>query len=170
MKTNFCAAAILIAACFLGLGFSKSPKLKAKDLQPLVGGQWTGTLTYLDYGRNKKVSIPANLTVTAAASADDKLAWIFEYQYPDEPKENNKETVTLSRDGKIFDGETVVERKKLDGGTLKIVTEKAGTDNDKKSLFRYTYLISKTSFSIKKEVRHDGEPEFFERNQYSWKR
>lgn len=168
MKMNVFAAALLIGACFLVLGFSKSPKVKAKDLQQLTGTQWTGTLTYLDYGKNKKVSIPANLIVTTSAA--DKLSWVFDYQYPDEPKANSKETVTLSRDGKIFDGETVVEKNKLDDGTIKIVTEKAGMDNDKKSQFRFTYLLSRTSFSIKKEVKYDGTNEFFERNQYSWKR
>jgi hypothetical protein len=65
----------------------------------------------------------------------------------------------------------VVEKTFLPNDILKIVTQKEGMDNDKKAIFRHTYLIGKTSFSIKKEVKYD-EPgaEFFPRNQYSWTR
>lgn len=161
-------AVLLISSSFLGLGFSSAPKIKSKDLQLVAGAQWTGTLTYLDYGKNKKVSIGSNLIVTQ--SADDKRAWIFDYQYPKEPKANSRETVTISRNGKTIDGETIIGRKKLDDGTLEIITEKTGEDDDKKSLFRFTYLIGKKSFSIKKEVKYDGTTEFFVRNEYSWKR
>jgi len=115
-------------------------------------------LFYLDYGKNTKVSIPSNLTITQ--SKDNKSSWIFEYQYPDEPKANSKETITISKDGKIFDGETVIERTSLADKTLRIVTEKSGLDNDKKALYRFTYLLSKTSFSIKKEVQYEGTTDF----------
>ncbi len=94
----------------------------------------------------------------------------FEYQYPDEPKANSTETVAIGKDGKMFDGEAVIERTNLTDKTLKIVTEKSGPDNDKKALFRFTYLLSKTSFSIKKEVKYEGTTEFFVRNEYNWKR
>jgi len=129
---------------------TKTTQVQIKDLQNLAGAQWRGTLFYLDYGKNTKVSIPSNLTVTQ--SKDNKSSWVFEYQYPDEPKANSKETVTISKDGKIFDGETVIERTSVADKTLRIVTEKSGIDNSKKALYRFTYLLSKTSFSIKKEV------------------
>lgn len=158
----------LIALSLSVFAFGQAPKVKIKDLQNLTGAQWTGTLSYLDYQKNTKVSIPSNLTVTQ--SKDDKSSWIFEYQYPDEPKANSKENIALSKDGKIFDGETVIERTSLADKTLKIVTEKSGPDNDKKALFRFTYLLNKTSFSIKKEVKYEGTTDLFVRNEYSWKR
>lgn len=161
-------SALLLASSFLGFNLLSAPKVKTKDLQILTGAQWTGTLTYLDYGTNKKVSIDSNLIVTQ--SAEDKQSWIFEYQYPKEPKANSKGTITISQDGKIIDGETVTARQNLPGDTLKIVTEKAGTDNDKKAVFRFVYLLSAKSFSIKKEVKYEDADEFFERNEYSWKR
>ena len=160
--------ALLIASSFAGLAFPQTPKVQVEDLTRLTGAQWTGGLTYLDYSSNKKVSLPSNLTVTRALG--DEMSWVFEYQYPDEPKANSKRTLTLSKDGTVFDGETVIERASLDGGTLRIVTEQSGKDNDKDALFRYTYLLGPSSFSIKKEVRPVGAAEFFERNQYSWKR
>ncbi|HEX7177685.1 MAG TPA: hypothetical protein VF240_20670 [Pyrinomonadaceae bacterium] len=161
-------SALLILSSFAGLAFPQTPKVRAEDLRPLTGAQWTGSLTYLDYRANKKVSIPSNLTVTQLAG--DEMSWVFEYQYPDEPKANSKQTVTLSKDGTVIDGETVIERTSLDGRMLRIVTEQTGKDNDKDALFRYTYLLGPSSFSLKKEVRPEGVAEFFERNQYSWKR
>jgi len=53
---------------------------------------------------------------------------------------------------------------------LTFVTVKSGMDNNKKALFRFTYMISPKSFSIKKEVRYEVMQEYLERNQYNWKR
>lgn len=162
---NILISVLLIAASFPALA---AAKVKVDDFQHLAGAQWTGTLTYLDYGRNKKVSIPSRLSVTR--SDTERRSWIFEYQYPDEPQANDKQIVAIGKDGKTIGDAKVVERTTLADKSLRIVTEKAGTDNDKPALFRYTYLLSAKSFSIKKEVRYEGASEFFERNEYSWKR
>ena len=76
----------------------------------------------------------------------------------------------ISENGTVINGERVVERANLATKELRFVTEKSGLDNNKKALFRYTYMISGTNFSIKKEVRYEGAQEFIERNQYVWKR
>ena len=159
---------LLIASSFAALDSREPPRVKADDLQRLTGAQWAGTLTYLDYRKNTKVSIPSNLVVTR--SGEGEPVWTFEFLYPDEPRANGKRTVTIERDGEALGGEAVVERTALPDGTLKVVTEKSGTDNDRPSLYRFTYLLSTKSFSIRKEVRHEGTAEFFERNQYNWKR
>ena len=165
---NIFVSVLLTVSSLFGLVSIKTAKIKANDLQRLAGVQWTGTLTYLDYGKNKKVSIPSNLLITR--SADDKLLWIFEFQYPDEPQANSKRNVMIGEDGRSFGDEMVVERTKLANKTLKIVTNKNGMDNDKPALLRFTYLLGPTSFSIRKEVKYEGASEFFERNEYSWRR
>lgn len=137
------------------------------DLKPLEGGEWVGELTYLDYSSNKKTSIESNLKVAATA---DSRAWQFEYLYPKEPKANGKFDVRLSADGRTFNDQMVIEKTKLADGTLQLVTTKEGTDNNKKALFKYTYLLGPTKFSIKKEVKVEGGDAFFERNTYSWTR
>lgn len=165
----FVSALLIAASLFAQAAAGAMPKLEAGDLKRLTGAQWKGTLTYLDYGKNKKVTIPSHLAV--AGPGADELSWTFDYQYPDEPRANSKGVVVVSQDGTIFDGGQVVERATAAaGGVLKIVTEKAGTDNDKPALFRFTYLLGPSSFSIRKEVRHEGAAEFFERNHYSWTR
>ena len=164
-KIIFICLTTLILATF---GFGQSAKVKTKDFQPLTGAQWTGNLIYLDYGTKKQISIPSNLTITQ--SKEDKNLWIFEYQYPDEPKANSRDEVKISENGRMFEGGKIVEKIKLPDKTLKIITEKTGTDNDKDSSFRFTYLIGKNKFSIKKEVKYNDAKDFFVRNEYSWKR
>ena len=141
----------------------------AEDLAALEGSKWTGTLSYVDYSSNKKTSIKSALLVKK--SADKSNTWIFDYEYPDEPKANGSSVITLADGGKIFNEQIVVE--KVAGNAeapMRIVTTKPGTDNDKKALFRYTYLVSRRSLTIKKEVQLDGSSEWFERNTYAWTR
>lgn len=147
---------------------AQNAKMSVNDLKTIEGKQWVGNLTYVNYGSGKKVSIPSNLTVTRSNA--DRNIWVFDYQYPDEPKANGKSDIKLSSDGKMFNDGSVIEKQKLPGGVLKFVTTKDGMDDNKPSLLRYTYLVSKRAFSIKKEVRTEGSAEFFERNTYRWTR
>jgi hypothetical protein len=166
MRVFVCA--LLVASSLAGLAFRQRPSITAQDLNRLAGPSWSGTLTYKDYGSGKSVTIPSALTVTRAEG--DENSWVFEYEYPEEPKANGRATVRLSDGGSVFDGQTVVERAKLEDGSLRIVTEKRGEDDGRRALFRYTYTLAGSRFSIRKEARRDGEAGFFERNVYSWAR
>jgi hypothetical protein len=166
MKALFLA--VLLGSQIFGSVSLKEVRIKRDDLQILTGSQWTGTLTYLDYRSKKKVSIPANLNVRA--DGEDKWSWIFEYEYPDEPHANSKEIVRLSRDGRSLNGEVVLERTSLASNTVRFVTEKKGEDNNRSATIRFTYSLNAESFSIRKEVRYEGESQFFERNGFDWKR
>jgi len=85
-----------------------APKIKSGDFKRLTDGQWKGKLTYQDYRSNKKVSILSNLTVTE--SSEDKLSWISEYEYPNEPKANKKSIVKISKDGALSDSWTIASK------------------------------------------------------------
>ena len=150
---------LIAIAAFIG-----KPIIGASDIKILEGEKWIGTLTYLDYTSNKKTSILANLRVVANSA--DKNSWIFYNEYPEEPNANGSETITLSSDGSMFGDEKVVERNKLLGGTIKIITVK---EKDKKK-YRYTYLISPEIFSIRKEEKGEHDSAYFERNTYSFSR
>lgn len=163
MKTIYI---LVLTLCFAAAisGQTISPN----DLKLIEGKQWIGTLTYLDYGSNKKTSIKSNVTIT---KSDKKVGtWRFDYAYPDEPKADSKEDAILSSDGKTFDGETVIENTKLPGGGRRIVTTKPGKDNDRTALYRFTYDFTSTKFSVRKDVLIDGSKEYFERNTYAWTR
>lgn len=158
---------ILFATLFalaVAAGLS-AQSLKPSDLKPLEGTKWSGTLTYLDYSSGKPTSIQADLRVAKTA----KRSWAFAFEYPREPKANSVESYILSDDGKTFDGETVTSKSKKNG-VLTFVTSKVGKDNDRAATIRHTFTIGKTKFTIKKEVRIDGEQDYFERNAYTWSR
>ena len=160
-----CIACLLFAPAFAS---AQNAVLTSKDLKLFEGRKWIGTLTYVDYRSNKKTSIKSNLAVKRDKKKKD--TWVFAYEYPDEPKANQASDAVLSDGGKKFFGETVVERSRMADKSLKIVTTQTGSDNDRKAMFRYTYLVSSKSLSIKKEVQIDGKTEWFERNAYSWRR
>lgn len=165
MKTTLCLILLTLVSALTA--FSQD-SVTGADLKPLEGAKWVGELTYLDYSSNKRTSIKSDLTISR--SMDKEGIWIFDFEYPLEPKANSKKDVKLADDGREFDGEAISERKKLADGTLRIVTTSRGKDNGKDATYIKTYLIGKTSFSIKKEVKIDGGSETFERNTYSWTR
>ncbi len=160
--------ALLFTSVFNASAARQTPKVSGEDLRRLTGARWTGTLTYLDYRSKKPVSIPSNLLVSQAEG--DESSFVFEYGYPKEPRANGGQTLKISDDGTVIDGQAVVERASLGSGVLRLVTVKRGRDDDKEALFRFTYTIAASSFSIMKEVRPEGAAEFFERNRYSWQR
>lgn len=164
------AVSVLVLAFSASMALQAQPaaRIEPADVQRLAGAAWKGSLTYLDYTRKIPVSIPSHLVVTRADA--DGRAWLFDYQYPEEPKANGASRITLAGDGSTIDGERVTERSVLAGGIVRIVTEKAGQDDGRPATFRYTYLLGDSSFSKRREVRLDGTAEYFERHTYSWTR
>lgn len=154
--------------------------MRAADLDRLTGPEWNGTLTYRDYTTDKKTSIGSTLTVVKVAGlaevgndfADAGVTpgWDFRIGYPREPKMNSSEVIRISPGGDRLGDEAVTQRQEMSDGTLRLVTEKRGTDNDNPALFRFVYTITDSVFTITKLVKPDGELDFFERNEYRWKR
>ncbi len=142
-------------------------KLKPTDLSGLTNKKWTGTLSYLDYGTEKLVQIKTELTVVASIKEKGVYVWVT--KYPLEPSHNSIDKIIISKDGSSIDGETVKNRAMLADGTLKFVTERVGSDNNKKALFRFTYLIGKNQFTRKKEVSYNDGKNWFTRNELSLK-
>lgn len=145
-----------------------SSAVTAADLRVLEGEPWSGELVYRDYGSGQSVSIPARIIVTAVA--DDPRAWTFRSEYPAEPGENSAHEVKLSADGRVLDGEEVVERSRAVDGTVVIITRQTGRDDDRDAEFRFIYRIAPRRFSLTKTVRFADEREFFERNRYVMER
>lgn len=164
-----CFAVIFALTFFASFSaIAQTAGLTAGDLKVLEGDKWIGTLTYLDYRSNKKTSIKSNLTVRR--SAEHAGMWWFDYEYPDEPKANSTTSTVLMNHGKKFFDQDVVEKTVLPDKTMRVVTTRVGEDNNKKALFRYTYTFGSNAFSLKKEVQLEGTAEWFERNEYNWKR
>ena len=78
-----------------------APTVKSADFQIIAGDDWTGTLTYLDYGSEKRVTIPTKAAVHIASSKSIK----YSISYPEEPWEDTKAKLKLSKSGRTVDGQ-----------------------------------------------------------------
>lgn len=152
----------------IAFAFAITTSVSVKDFKPAYG-KWTGTITYLDYTSGKPFTMPANVTISKNKKDPNQL--ILAFEYPEEPKANGNDTLTISRDGTMIDDTKVVSKAEREG-VLQIMTEKNGADgnDNKKALVRYVYSISKRSFIKKKEVKFDGEDKFIIRNEFKMSR
>lgn len=165
--------AVLITIIVLHLNITaaysqSSSKVSPRDLKSLIG-DWKGTLTYLDYSSNTSYSMPAVLTIL---KTDKSKVFIVTNLYPNEPKANSTDTLTISKNGRMINEQTVKSKRKLDNGNTEIITEYSGVDgNDMKAaLIRITYNIGKTTFTKTKEVKFDGQDDWIKRHEYSYTR
>jgi hypothetical protein len=148
--------------------FAQSDAISRKDFER-IRGDWKGTLTYLDYSSGQPYTMPANISIARIGKTN---RFLFTNSYPDEPRANSADTVTVSKNGKQLGDEVVKSRKVLSDGTVEIVTEQAGTDgnDDKAAIIRHTYSIGKTVFVIRKDVQFTGESAWINRHEYRYTR
>ena len=141
------------------------------DIDRLTGAPWAGTLTYLDYTSRTQTSISSSLLMTRLPEqSDGNVAWEMRVSYANEPHANRAETAVLGRGGSVFRKGQVMERSVLPDGTVRVVTEQDGQDDDRDARFRFVYLLGDKQCSIQKLVRFKTEETFFERHIYRWSR
>lgn len=160
MTRIFFAAALLLLLA--------APSVSTRDFKPVLGN-WKGTLTYLDYTSGKPYTMPANITVSINAQNSKQL--ILAIEYPNEPKANGNDTLTISSDGKMMDRDMVISKQKSKG-ILEVITERNDVDGNekKKALIRHIYSVSKKMFTNRKEVKFEGEEKWILRNEYKMSR
>lgn len=159
---------LFILLLFIGQQSIAQPeKLIAKDLQPLVG-IWQGSLTYLDYTSGKPYTMPANVEVKQILQSNQ---FLFINSFPKEANANWTDTITITDNGQMLNEQTLVSKKILQNSDVEIVTQVQGIDgNDKKpALLKYTYLISKNVFVIRKDVQFAGTGVWINRHEYKYK-
>ena len=141
-------------------------KTLLKDFQK-ISGNWTGSLTYLDYSSGKPYTMSANLVIKRI---DNTHKFIFSNIYPNETSANSKDTVIISTDGKYINQEMIKSRKKLPNGDIEIITEEMGKDgNDNQpATMKHTYTLGKTSYKKRKDVQFSGEKNWIKRHEYSY--
>jgi len=139
------------------------PVASAEDFRVASGSGWKGQLSYLDYSRGSMTSIPVEIEIREPQGR----TLTYAIKYPGETQYNATEKLKFSRDGRKLDGELIVSREQNKDGDLVLVTTYRGDDDNRPADIRMTYAIGGKAFSISKEVRFDGESEYFLRNQYS---
>lgn len=131
-----------------------------------LDGSWKGQLTYLDYTSGKPFTMKANLDV----KVDRKNERLFlKNSYPNEPNANSIDTLKFSAKKKLINNEKIFSVAELkDSSVVIIVTEEKGLDgnDNKKAEFRYTYRISASRFSKKKEVKFENTKDWIVRHEY----
>ena len=139
------------------------PVASAEDFRVVAGSGWIGHLSYLDYSSEALSQIPVEIQI------DEPNGRTLDYsiKYPDETQYNSREKIELSRDGRKLNGGLIIARKRNDNGDLVLVTTYQGTDDNRRADIRVTYAIGSAAFSISKEIRFEGESDYFLRNQYS---
>ena len=136
------------------------------DLIELMKGEWKGSLTYLDYSSGKPYTIPADLFISFLPQSN---YLVYRYTYPNEPKANGSDTISIDPGKKLLGKETIQSKRKLKGGNRLLITYLDGTDgnNNQPARIRYTYLIGPSLYSRKKEVRLKGERKWIKRNEFT---
>lgn len=138
----------------------------AEDLEKIVGDNWTGNLTYLNYGEPvQDFTIPAELDV---ASIENGLELYF--QYPEEPSQNIRVTWLISDQGRSLAGEPIIASTEMADGTAVYVTAAPCKDMGNSATCQMSYSLSATEISIKKMVQYDDADTAFRRNEYQFSR
>lgn len=145
---------------------SSEKTIVPEDFKELLG-DWTGTLTYIDYSSGKPYTMPANLTVE---KGKNEYELVLFNNYPNEPKANDKDKLVLSKDGKQLNKKDVKSKEDLADGRVQITIEYRGKDNKKKALIRSVYVLGESQFSIRKEVQFENSKLWKKRNEFKYKR
>jgi len=141
-------------------------KISSDELNSLMG-EWTGSLTYMDYSTNEPFSMPANVTVKPGKNHKQILLF---YEYPNEPQANSKGKVTVSKEGSAINGNPLVSRENLENGSAQFTTETTGKDNNENALIRNVYIVGEKRFIIRKEVKFENTEEWLQRNEFKFER
>ena len=132
-----------------------------------LAGNWSGSLTYLNYSSDDLYTLPAELKVVNDKKADKVIFYI---SFPEEPHANTIDTLSISEDGTLLEGEHVISKNKLDNGSLEIVTEITGTDgnDDKLAVIKHIYAIGHKNFLLQKKVRFIEGGDWITRNEFNF--
>lgn len=141
--------------------------VSTKEFKP-VFGKWKGSLTYLDYKTGKPYTMPVNVDIFENTTNDNQF--IIGYNYPNEPKANENDTLTIRHH--LINKSKVISKKILPNKTVEIITEINGKDgnDDKNAILKHTYIIGNNIFSIRKDVQFVGDTTWIQRNIYLFKR
>lgn len=163
------AAAILALALALPVSAQSDTRAEAipaqstlvSDFMPIVGSGWSGTLEYLNFGREDRSTIPVRMVV----GEPQETAIPYAFLYPGEEDENTSEVITLSQDGQMIDGKALVERRVAPDGAIILITQGVGSDDGEAVELRFTYELSASRFVVRKDVKRD-DGTYFNRNEY----
>ena len=159
----------IFAAILLSLGLFIQPGEVTKAHLQVFEGEWTGSLTYLNYGDDATL---VTLPLKSEASLDAKgVRFVYYFTEPGGRIEERKDRLYFKENQLMFSGKwDIVASKAQDLQNWSMELKKTGMDNNKKSDFKETITVTPDKITVTKMVKyHDGE-EYFMRNQYVFER
>ena len=115
---------------------SEEVRVTSTDFISLAGDGWSGSLRYLDYSSNTEKRIPVEIRFDNPGTR--KLD--YRIKYPGETQYNTKERLKWSRDGRRLNGRTIVSRDRQADGTLVLITQYEGKDDNRSAEIRMSTL------------------------------
>jgi len=155
---------LFIFIVFISIYNYSQNRITPDDFNILLG-DWTGTLTYIDYSSNKPYTMPANLKVKLGKNINQLSLFNI---YPNEPKANNKDKLKISDNGAKLNNINVKSVERSSDGKVEIITEYSGKDNKKKALVRNVYILVENQFIIRKEVKFENSQDWLKRNEFNY--
>lgn len=145
---------------------AETPMLTPDTFDVIVGDDWSGDLTYLNYGEPvQDFTIPAELEIERV-----EMGLKMAFKYPDEPHQNSTMTARVSADGSMLSGAPVTLNAVSDISTREIRTEYPCEDMGKGASCEMIYQIRSDQLVMRKMVTYSGEIEAFRRNEYVFTR
>jgi hypothetical protein len=167
MDKKIISTFILVIA-FYSVFAQKDSVISPAALKNLIGC-WQGTLNYSGTIIRKPYTTTAELVVKQIGASS---SFEFLHIYTKDPGEKVADTITISKDGKKLNNETITSERCTSEGNLEIITEFAGFDHDnnKAAIIRQTYTIGKQSYTYKKQVQLEGQTDWLERQEFIYVR
>ena len=161
---------LLLICLFLSLNISAQ---SIHEDMAALSGNWTGTLSYLDYSDDESQS---TLNCTMKVEWKDKRGKLFiGFEEPNGKIYYDKSSIRIigSGDSIQFDGHKyTIKHFNKDNGTgfWTLIVERSGKDNRKSSTIRQSFMYQGDKISLVKEVKYNDIKDYFVRNSYVLRR
>ncbi|MEM8616265.1 MAG: hypothetical protein AAGF20_04955 [Pseudomonadota bacterium] len=156
----------VMSLAFAAYAETPLPQVDAASFEQILGTDWNGSLTYLNYSAPfKDFTIPAQVEVTSAANGVSLF-----FKYPDEPQQNGGQTLEISEQGRRFGGDRVTLSMTDAEGMTEIRTEGPCQDLGRAASCEMIYRFSNVSMGVKKLVTYEGESQSFRRSEFQFSR
>ncbi|GAB2952061.1 hypothetical protein GCM10027048_16380 [Hymenobacter coalescens] len=146
--------------------------LSLADFKPLLSYDWLGTLRYRDYQSERTVTLQARLNGMRAGAQE--LVLDYQYQEPEGGLVKGFDRLRFPPGGTAIEWEGLLlqlrRRQTLPDGTLYLVLEGEGPDDNRPALIRRTVQIGSRFCRLRKQVRFAGDTAFVWRSEYSFRR
>ena len=159
---------ITIALCLILLPLNNET-ITTEHLK-VFEGEWTGTLSYLNYADDKKM---VDLTLKMEATFDGKsLKFDYFYNEGNGRIEKRNGNFKLKGDQVIFNGKWKKEKAYIQGlDQWQLFLSSEGKDNNRPALFKKHVEVSPNEIVVTKMVKYlDADGDYFLRNKHVFKR